>query len=188
VNTSGSGLIGLHRPYFASSPQQRETTEREAPLMMQSLKRYVEEMGVTDNFYRVMVNTEPSDMVLYGNREKGHKDIYSIVPSNDPTYDEVEASYDARWHGVSTSEMRARESDTGSCFLRPIDEHLDCIQAKEWGLSESVYIERWKQTKQCYPDIENQNRELNSVKRKTRRDHPIWLRREACVQKIMLGR
>jgi hypothetical protein len=30
---SGSGLIGLHRPYFASSPQRRETIERETPKM-----------------------------------------------------------------------------------------------------------------------------------------------------------
>jgi hypothetical protein len=33
---SVTGVVGLHRPYFASSPQSRQTIEREAPSMLQS--------------------------------------------------------------------------------------------------------------------------------------------------------
>jgi hypothetical protein len=59
-------VVGLHRPYFASSPQSRQTLERETPLMYQGVKNYVHEMGVEDGFYQVMVNTEPSNMKVYG--------------------------------------------------------------------------------------------------------------------------
>jgi hypothetical protein len=190
-NASGSGLIGLHRPYFASSPQSRETIEREAPLMMLSLKRYVEEMGLTDNFYREMANTEPSSMILYGNKETGRKNIYQIVPNVDPTYDEVEVSYDARWHGISTAEMRARASDIEPCvgliFNKNVMDHFNCRGAIAWGLSVSVYLERQKQADARCLITEGERAEIKSVARKNRRDHPIMLRREACVRKTMLG-
>src|SRR5258707_874679 len=55
------GKIGLHRPYFASAPQNPREIERQVPIMLQKLKSYVQEMGVTDNFYQEMVNTEPSN-------------------------------------------------------------------------------------------------------------------------------
>jgi hypothetical protein len=59
------GELGLHRPYLSALPQSRETLEKQVPLMLSMLKTYVNEMGITDNFYQQMVNTEPSRMAMY---------------------------------------------------------------------------------------------------------------------------
>jgi hypothetical protein len=72
------GIIGLHRPYFASAPQSRQEIERQAPIMLQKLKSYVQEMGVADIVYQEMVNTEPAKIKLYKAAE-----IQRIVPMND---------------------------------------------------------------------------------------------------------
>jgi hypothetical protein len=44
--------------------------------MLQQLKTYLQEMGVTDVVYQELVNTEPSDMNLYGDQQNGLKDVY----------------------------------------------------------------------------------------------------------------
>lgn len=187
-----SGVVGLHRPYFASSPQSRLTIEREAPLMLQSVQKYVHEMGVQDAFYQVMANTEPSNMKLYGLKSYGHRDIESLVPTLDPTYDEIETAYDARYYGISTMEMRLRKTDADSrCSVLDVDEYK-CRFPIEWGLSEPVFNERWALTKsKCFPSGEDKEREqkiLDLVKTKDLRDHPIRLKREACVRDVMLAR
>jgi hypothetical protein len=194
VDLLGTGLIGLHRPYFASFPQARAVIEREAPQMLQSLKRYIEEMGLSDSFYNQMVTTEPSSMVLYGDSlcqrlractgSSGYRDIYRLVPQRDPTFDEIEVAYDARWYGIDTAEMRRRAAAAESCGIRD----LDCKMAAEWGLSMADYRDRWNRADaQCprFSDVEGAV--LKSVKRRDSRDHPIYLKREACVRKIMVG-
>jgi hypothetical protein len=187
-----SGVVGLHRPYFASSPQSRQTIEREAPLMLQSVQIYVHEMGVQDAFYQVMANTEPSNMKLYGLKLYGHREIESLVPNLDPTYDEIETAYDAREHGISTMEIRQRKIDVEShCTPLALD-FENCDWPIEWGLSERVFKERWALTRsKCFPSGEDKEREqkiLDVVKTKELRDHPIRLKREACVRDTMLGR
>jgi hypothetical protein len=186
VQRSNFGVIGLHRPYLASAPQSRQSIERETPLMLQKLKGYVQEMGISDIFYQEMVNTEPSNMKLYVGR-----DIEKIVPVLDPTYDEVMTSYLARNYGVDTKEMRLRQVDEEKCVIqfvqnRAFDE-ISCIQAIDWGLSERVYKERETKTTQCKLSDEEENT-LKLVKIKERRDHPLWLKRETCLRNIMLGR
>ena len=184
---SGAGVVGLHRPYFASSPQSRQTIEREAPLMLKSVQDYVHEMGVQDAFYQVMANTEPSNMKLYGHKLYGYREIENLVPELDPTHDEIETSYDAREHGISTIEMRLRKSDAEShCGMGDI---MNCKWPLEWGLSERVFNERWALARsKCWPDRERDKKILDLVKTKELRDHPINLKREACVRDIMLGR
>ena len=99
-----NGELGLHRPYLSAVPQSGETVEKQVPLMLSMLKSYVNEMGITDNFYQQMVNTEPSRMTMY------YWDDYTkLVPENDPVYAEVEIARDARKYGITTSEMRQRE-------------------------------------------------------------------------------
>lgn len=188
---SGKGIVGLHRPYFASSPQSRQVIEREAPLMLQGVKKYAREMGVADGFYQVMANTEPSNMKLYGLKIFGYKDIESLIPALDPTYDEIETSYEAREHGISTMEMRLRKSEVASrCGTINLDP-MNCVFPIEWGLSEPLFKQRFALARECLPTGEVKEREqqvLDQVKTKELRDHPIKLKREACVRNIMLGR
>src|SRR5262249_37668079 len=108
---SDEGTLGLHRPYLASAPQDRQVLEKRVPIMLEQVRRYVAEMGVTDNFYQQMVNTEPSSMVLYGGKIQPlgmpkRQSYTKLVPEDDPVYQEIEISYNARFYGVTTAEMR----------------------------------------------------------------------------------
>jgi hypothetical protein len=70
------GQLGLHRPYLSSIPQGRQVVEKQVPLVLSQVKQYVDEMGITDNFYQQMVNTKPSQMAIY--REDNYTEL---VPS-----------------------------------------------------------------------------------------------------------
>ncbi len=184
VKRENAGLIGLHRPYFAAAPQSRQSIERQVPTMLQTLRTYVQEMGVTGSFYQEMVNTEPSNVKLYVGDE-----IQKIVPENDPTYDEVETSYDARKYGVDTAEMRVRHGEgRKKCYAHELGPGtLLCLEAISWGLSESVTEARQREATKCKLSDEEENT-LDKVKMKERRDHTLWLRRETCERNVMLGR
>lgn len=174
------GIIGLHRPYFSSAPQSREVLERQVPLMLQQLRSYVQEMGVTDIFYQEMVNTEPSEIRVYL-----AADIKKAVPENDPTYDEIQTSYEARKYGVDTKEMRSRKADSEKCYVQK--NVGECIEASSWGLSERVYKERASKTSACFTTTDEDTKTFASMGRGWR-DHPKVLKQEACVRNVMLGR
>lgn len=185
VERRNFGQVGLHRPYFAAAPQSRETIEKQVPLMLSMVKSYIAEMGVTDNFYQQMVNTQPSNVAIYNG-----KDIERVVPNVDPAYEEIEISYKARRYGVTTSEIRQRQQDWKSC-IKAIPYNYNCIGSAVWGLSERVYVERDKKAKtECFQDrqLESDNKTLMAIPRKARQDHPITIRREICERNIMLGR
>ena|ERR1700724_974124 len=121
--------------------------------MLSQVRQYIAEMGITENFYQQMVNTEPSLMVVYGNpntdsselnRELGIRTIINnwtrLVPEYDPVYQEITTSYDARKYGVTTLEIRKRESDAEGCLKRKGADYFTCTEAIRWGLSERVYV------------------------------------------------
>jgi hypothetical protein len=171
--------LGLHRPYLAAAPQSRENVEKQVPLMLSMVKSYVAEMDITDNFYQQMVNTEPSQIIIYkeGNYE-------NLVPRRDPVYDEIRISYEARKYGVSTSEYRQREQETKRCGPIWDSKWETCAKALLWGLSESVYLER-KAKGSCDLTFEEA---VKKVPRKLQGDDPVTLRLETCRRNIMLGR
>jgi hypothetical protein len=144
--------------------------------MLSQVKQYVAEMGITDHFYQQMVNTEPEQMVIDGRYSK-------FVPEYDPVYQEVEIAYRARSYGVTTSEMRRREIAAQACKK---DEFDDCGEPILWGLSERLYRERSNKARGCWLDEETSI--LQTLPKKGRRDHPLWIKREACIHNIMLAR
>jgi ATP-dependent protease ClpP protease subunit len=177
VISATGGELGLHRPYLASAPQSREAVEKQVPLILSQVKQYVAEMGITENFYQQMVNTEPSQIVVYGRYSK-------FIPEYDPVYQEVEISYRARSYGVTTSKMRQREIDADACKKDEIDQ---CGEPILWGLSQLVYRERSEKARACRLDDDN-TKLLQAMPKKERRDHPLWIKRETCIRNIMLGR
>ena len=181
VRRHNLGKLGLHRPYLASTPQSRQTIEKQVPRMLQLVKQYVAEMGITDNFYYQMVNTEPSKMAIYRT-----DDYANLVPATDPVFQEIQIAYDARRYGVTALEMRQREQDAETCFRRPSSEILTCQWAINWGLSERVYRERSAKTTACELGDED-SRVLLALLRGQHHDHPLVLKHEACVRKIMAG-
>jgi hypothetical protein len=196
---SSGGQLGLHRPYLASAPQSRQVLEKQVPLMLAQIKQYVMEMGITDNFYQQMVNTEPSQILVYGdpnaefrelNRELGIRNVVNdwkrLVSEIDPLYQEIITSYDARRYGVTTLEMRKRDNDAEQlCSKRGVQD-FRCGEALRWGLSERVYLERDKQGRTiCWHDEDQKL--LLSIPTRERRDHPVLINRETCIRNMMLG-
>jgi hypothetical protein len=194
VNIFFDGSLGLHRPYLASVPQNRQAVEKQVPLMLSQVKQYVAEMGITDNFYQQMVNTEPAQMVVYGTASDAElaearklgmpawPSYTKLVPEYDPVYQEVEISYSARRHGVTTSEMRRREIDAEECYKRK--DSFDCSQALLWGLSERVFRQRWENAQRCLFD---DREKVFTLPKKDRRDHPLFIKWETCIRNIMSG-
>jgi len=178
------GEIGLHRPYLASAPQRRQILEKQIPLLLSQIKSYVYEMGITENFYQQLVNTPPSEMVTYG-----WSDYRKIVPENDPTYDEVRISYEAREYGVTTtSEMRQRELDAEQCYKLALgDSFSACYESRKWGLSERVYRERQDKAWRACQLGDEEIKIVSAIPSRERKDHPILIRRESCVRTIMLN-
>jgi hypothetical protein len=192
--------LGLHRPYLASAPQGRQAIEKQFPQMLAQVKQYVAEMGVTDNFYQQMVNTEPSRMVLYFGSEMTESEAATLgfpararvsyrqlIPERDAVHQEIEISYDARRYGVTTSEMRRREIDAEQeCDKRKGSDWYYCREALRWGLSQRVYREREEKARGCSLDDEDKKL-LQAMPMKERRDHPLLIKRETCIRNIMLG-
>ena len=144
VYRSNFGELGLHRPYLAGSSKDRETIEREVSLMLSSVKNYVGEMGVTDQFFQQMINTEPSKMVVYRS-----DDASMLVPEYDPTYEAIQISRDARGYEITMDELRGRRSQAEHCSVLQIGiARFSCEEAFAWGLSEPVYRERYSKNEQ----------------------------------------
>jgi hypothetical protein len=99
------GELGLHRPYLGGAPQSREMIEEKVPLILSAVKSYVAEMGITDSFYEKMINTEPSKVIVY----RGWNETEKIIPGDDPVYEEITTSINARKYGITTSEVRTRK-------------------------------------------------------------------------------
>jgi hypothetical protein len=184
------GELGLHRPFFATTPLSREQIESQVPILLDKLKKYIIEMGITDNFYQILVNTEPSDIVIYGLTNGNLDDFAKLVPTVDPTYDEITVAESARLYGITTLEVRQRskEADRECSVTRLPDTYINCRSAITWGLSESVYLERnVEAVKDCrYSDDEKKI--LHRTPRVSSWDLPLVIRHEDCVRSIMLGK
>ena len=188
------GELGLHRPYFASAPQSREAIEKQVPLMLSMIKSYISEMGVTDNFYQLMVNTDPSAITTYTGWT-----IEKLVPSSDPTYDEILAASLAGMYGITTAEYRRRSGEaTSTCFNAKGDpakqKTIYCHEAMMWGLSESVYRDReakWVKSCRVSPTqafSAEQQAILDKTPIKQRNTLPFVEQLNECKRNIMLGR
>jgi hypothetical protein len=195
VHRVNDGELGLHRPFFASAPQSRETLEKQVPLMLSMVKSYIVEMGITENFYQQMVNTEPSKIVIYNSNN-----YQKIVPAIDPVFAEIEVAREARRYGTTTSGMRQRQAEAKQepCKFYDVqglsDKKPDCAYSAYWGLSERIYRERnakakeecWFSNEREYSDIEDTA--LKQTPRKLRDNLPFVIRVETCVRNVMLGK
>jgi len=133
-----NGLVGVHRPYLGAAPQDEATLKQQVPLMLATVKRYVAEMGITDGFYEVMVNTLPAQMKLFSGSA-----IEALVPVDDPIQDEIDIAISAQHYGLNTAEMRRREADV---VARCPDRNAfvsNCAEAIRWGVSRRDYDERF---------------------------------------------
>jgi hypothetical protein len=179
-SVSGTGMVGLYNPLpdlFESQKQENKES------VLKTIRDYVSEMRIGDRFYEVMTSADPRIMKLYG-----HADMKSIVPVRDEAFDEKEIFYASREHGIDIAEMRSRMAMAErSCTDQQWYNRWDC--AIKWGLSEKLYSERRSQAADCsYPFGGEITTELAKSKWNERRDHPLWLKYEACRRDIMLAR
>ncbi|HZO47931.1 MAG TPA: hypothetical protein VFB68_18680 [Xanthobacteraceae bacterium] len=176
------GELGLHRPYQLLVLQTRQSGEKQLPRMLTLLRQYVADMGVAEDFYDQLVNTEHTKTAIY------KIDSYAnLVPEIDPVFQEAQAAYGARRYGMTLAQMRERERDAEVCLTRSVKEIVVCQEAIKWGLSEQAYRERNAKIQTCElgPD---DRRIVQVLPPGHRKDHPLVRRYEACQQKIMLGR
>jgi hypothetical protein len=180
VNRTNYGELGLHRPYFASAPLSREQIEKQVPLMRSAVKKYVEEMGITDSFFERMFNTEPSDIEIFRLDE-----AEKIVPLRDPVYDEIETATMARTYGLTTSEYRKRVS----LALRSCSDRRDCLDEIMWGLSVEDFRSRWaKVDAACGHWSDSEKEIISTTPMKDRQALPFVAKFYACRVNTMQGK
>ncbi|MBR0797347.1 hypothetical protein JQ615_18325 [Bradyrhizobium jicamae] len=186
IYRSSLGEIGLHRPYFASTPLSREQIEKQVPLMRSAVKKYVEEMGITDSFFEQMFNTEPSNMEIFSLDE-----IEKMVPVSDPVYDEIQTAFMARRYGLTTSEYRKRDLLTRSCWdgTRTPARVVDCQEPLLWGLSLEDYRSREAMVKaKCGEFSDSEKQIISATPRKNREALPFFVKFLACQLDTMRGK
>jgi hypothetical protein len=177
------GIIGLHRPYLGAALS-REAVERAAPLMLQKVKDYVREMGISDAFYDAMVNTEVSDVRLYHGRE-----ITKLVPETDPIHDEIKTSRAAQMYGISAAEFRRRDSliieqcEPSNDSKESRHRSSNCIAATYWGIDPATY-ERLHigetLSRSCPPFTADELNILRATDIRKRYDLPLVIEKETC--------
>jgi len=153
------------------------------PVMRSAVKKYVEEMGITDSFFERMFNTDPSAIAIYRGDESE-----KIVPFTDPTHDEIVTSQVAQQYGVTTLEYRRRKSLAESCSMN--DKFMDCYEPIMWGLSPDVYRSRSAMVKiRCDAGLsESEKEHFNATPRKDRILLPFAVRIYACRVNTMLAK
>jgi len=146
-------------------------------------------MGVTETFFERMFNTDPSEIEIL-KREESKK----IVPSFDPTYDEMGISWGAETHGVTTSEYRKRELLARSCTISgPNDQFIQkypgCRESILWGLSPEIYRSRSAMLKiRCGDGFsESEKQLLHITSKKDLNSLPFVVRHRRCEVSTMLG-
>ena len=178
VERLGVGSLGLHRPYFDTPARSREAVQQATSAMQKMVQGYIAEMGVSPTFYDIMMRTDPSQMrTIEGQR------IAELVPGRDPVWDEIKVSYDARYLGVSTAEVRRRSAEQEKCVARKDWPNSDCFEATWWGLSEGVYKRRRIKPIDCF--VREEVRELYRLPALDRRDHEFTIRSETCERQKM---
>jgi membrane-bound ClpP family serine protease len=187
VQRSNMGFIGIHRPYFDSAPLNPDQVKSQYSRMAAAVKAYIQEMGVTENVFYEMMNTEPAKMKLYYDDH-----VNDIIPKVDPAYQEVQVSAKAREYGVKTGEMRLRikESDKCSDRFKDMADYVNCVEAIKWGLSESVYRRRIGPAREaCWSkfNAELESLKAQKLKRSQSRQHPVRIKYDSCLRELMLG-
>jgi hypothetical protein len=174
------GELGLHRPYFASAPLSREQIEKQMPLMQAAVRKYVEEMGITDSFFERMYNTDPSNIeILRGDQSQ------KIVPLRDPVYDETITANGAQWYGLTTSEYRKRVlMASSSC---PVVEWL-CRESMMWGISPEDYLSRLGNVQASCGYSESELQLISATRLRDLDSLPFVAKHIACGVNIMSGK
>jgi len=175
------GTIGLHRPYLIGSPLQTAEISKAMPKMLQDIRSYVSEMGVTEEFFNIMVNTDPANVRLY------RADIEDLVPEKDPVWEEIDVARQARQYGISTEEYRTREK-YGEKTCKTDSDYTNCTWAIDWGLSLPLFRSRlglaWQKCR--YSDATALA--LQRLPKRERADSPLAIQRESCIRTFMLGK
>jgi hypothetical protein len=191
VSRYNHGVVGLHRPYLAGEPSSSTKIKESVPKMLSDIRKYVKEMGITNRFTEIMINTPPESMQRFYFDE-----IKAIVPPEDPIYDEIQVAYSARQYGITTEEYRKRDAAVYEACAHNFDDTLQnnkrytlCHQAFYWGLSVFVFEKRIKGTDVKCKISED---EMSILKKADEddgewRSHPIAINRDKCIVNIMRG-
>lgn len=131
--------IGIHRPYFSNHQGiNAKDTELRYKNMIERIRRYFQEMNISNAFADMMIEVPPNKIKLLS-----YDDAVRFLPLADPAYDEVLIARQATIYGVSVLEMRKRQQNgDNNCGLEQlikkklsIQEGFDCSAYYDGGLS-----------------------------------------------------
>lgn len=178
VERTDFGEIGLHRPYL---DRDQELLEDHLPMLNAKVKAYVADMGIGDDFYETMMNTDSSRMAILD-----RKASLALIPKYDPKFDQERIAREARRYGIAVAEMRQREHEAEACHGAGDKARIArCVGAKLWALSEDAYRPLARKALQACALSAGEAKILAALPMTARRDHAVWLRKEACARNIL---
>jgi len=178
IERTGLGEIGLHRPYLDSN---QELLKDHLPMLNAKVKAYVADMGIGDDFYQKMTDTDSSTMAILD-----RKVSLALIPKYDPKFDQERISREARRYGIPVADMRQREHEAEACQgLGDKARIASCVGAKLWALSEDEYRPLAKKVLQACALSAGEAKILAALPVMVRRDHALSLRKEACARDIL---
>jgi hypothetical protein len=182
VNRFNEGTIGLHRPYLAGTPLDTVQIVQALPKLFSDVRQYVTDMGVTEEFTNIMLNTAPENMRVFAGN-----DILNLVPATDAVFDEILVAHEARAYGVSTEEMRQRQKYADDNCARAADIN-SCEQPILWGLSNEVFTERSTDADAHCKMSDAGSLKVSELPVAMRWDSPVMVQHFNCMRGIMLAK
>jgi hypothetical protein len=180
IRRFNAGTVGLHRPYLNGSPKSAAEISQTYPKLIADVRKYVAEMGITEEFSNIMLNTDPADMRVYVTDE-----IKAIVPDADPQFDEIETARGARKYGIDTAEYRIRDQRASAeCNS---GDWYDCREAIFWGTDAATYKTKKALLKGKCILSDADRRAIRSLPIAERSDAPSIIEYGNCVKAVMLG-
>lgn len=142
VYRSSFGQLGLHRPYIHAENAAQRSSEEEIRMIYGDVKRYLQEMNINDELYRLMMATPPEEMlVLNWDDER----LPFLIPDKDPVYAEVQLQNREFKIGITTSELRRRNAwAKQNCYklYENAEDMVTCMEAARWGLDVETFRKR----------------------------------------------
>ncbi|MBI3041916.1 MAG: hypothetical protein HYY78_03720 [Betaproteobacteria bacterium] len=107
VLRSVSGKVGIHRPYTATNEQQNfQTRQQEFTVLSRTIRDFLESMNLPSSLYDEMMQIPPQATKVLSDAELGRFGL----DRNDPVYQDLIDSDNARGYGLTKAEYLARKA------------------------------------------------------------------------------
>lgn len=142
IYRSGSGKVGIHRPYFSTIAEGEsiQNIRRKRDDVLTIIKQYVEKMDINPRLVDTMMSIPPGELKILTDDELS----YYRLSGMDASYEEKFIAEAARSYGLTSFEYRKRWATVEQqCGLLPVGKYTGwtlCREAILLGFSKTILL------------------------------------------------